>query len=61
MSNPHNRPSHRHIMGSNPISASRPRNSAISGGAYMSRFFWPMKLVASVKMVFQAGPWMGVK
>jgi hypothetical protein len=47
MSNPHNRPSHRHIMGSNPISASRQRNSAISGGAYMSRFFWPMKLVSA--------------
>jgi hypothetical protein len=49
MSNPHNRPSHGHILGSNPISASRPRTSAIRGGAYMSRFFWPMKLVSAHK------------
>ncbi len=49
MSNPHNRPSHHHVMGSNPIIASKPRTSAIHGGAYMSRFFWPMKLVSAPK------------
>lgn len=47
MSNPHSRPSHRHILGSNPIIAGKPRTSAIRGGAYMSRFFWPMKLVSA--------------
>jgi hypothetical protein len=49
MSNPHSRPSHHHILGSNPIIASKPRTSAIHGGAYMSRFFWPMKLVSASK------------
>jgi hypothetical protein len=49
MSNPHSRPSHSHILGSNPIMASKPRTSAIRGGAYMSRFFWPMKLVSAPK------------
>ncbi|MES2143933.1 MAG: hypothetical protein V4516_06145 [Pseudomonadota bacterium] len=47
MSNPHSRPSHRHILGSNPIIAGKPRTSAMRGGAYMSRFFWPMKLVSA--------------
>lgn len=36
-----------HIFGSNPILASRPRTSAIRGGAYMSKMFWPMKLVST--------------
>lgn len=49
MSNPHSRLSHGHILGSNPIIASKPRNSAIRGGAHMSRFFWPMKLVSAPK------------
>ncbi len=49
MSNPHSRLSHAHILGSNPIIASRPRTSAIHGGAYMSRFFWPVKLVSAPK------------
>jgi hypothetical protein len=47
MSNNFARPPHGHILGSNPISPSRPRTSAIAGGAYMSKAFWPMKLVTS--------------
>ena len=47
MSNTFARPAHGHILGSNPISPSRPRTSAIAGGAYMSKAFWPMKLVSS--------------
>lgn len=46
MSNPFRRPSHGHIFGENPIAPSKPRNSAIRGGAYMSKMFWPMKLVS---------------
>jgi hypothetical protein len=49
MSNPHRSSTHGHILGSNPIIHSKPRTSAISGGAYMSRFFWPMKLVSRPK------------
>lgn len=47
MSNPYRTPGHGHILGSNPILPSRPRTSAIRGGAYMSRLFWPMKLVTT--------------
>ena len=47
MSNPFARPSHGHILGSNPVIQSRPRTSAIRGGAYMSKMFWPMKLVSA--------------
>jgi hypothetical protein len=39
--------SHGHILGSNPVIHSRPRTSAIRGGAFMSRFFWPMKRVST--------------
>ena len=49
MSNPHRSFSHGHILGRNPIIHSKPRTSAISGGGYMSRFFWPMKLVSRPK------------
>jgi hypothetical protein len=49
MSNPHRHLPHGHILGSNPVSASRPRTSAIRGGAYISTKFWPMKLVSSPK------------
>ena len=49
MSNPHRSPMHGHIMGSNPISPAKPRNSAIRGGAHMSTRFWPMKLLSSPK------------
>ena len=47
MSNKHRRLGHGHILGSNPIKPSRPRTSAIKGGAYMSTKFWPMRLVSS--------------
>lgn len=47
MSNPHRALSHGHVLGSNPILPSKPRTSAIPGGAYMSRMFWPMKLVST--------------
>ncbi|MGL4234540.1 hypothetical protein [Tabrizicola sp.] len=49
MSNPHRSMGHGHILGSNPILPAKPRTSAISGGAYMSTKFWPMKLVSSPK------------
>ncbi|MFM7445167.1 MAG: hypothetical protein ACKO2N_14890 [Tabrizicola sp.] len=45
MSNPHRRMGHGHVLGSNPIMAAKVRTSAIRGGAYMSKMFWPMKLV----------------
>ncbi len=47
MSNPHRRLGHGHILGSNPILPSKERTSAIRGGAYMSKMFWPMKLVTT--------------
>lgn len=47
MSNKHRRLGHGHIMGSNPIKPSRPRTSAIKGGAFMSTKFWPMRLVSA--------------
>ena len=47
MSNPHRNLPHGHILGSNPILPSRPRTSAIRGGAYMSTKFWPMKLLST--------------
>lgn len=47
MSNKHRPAAHGHILGSNPIKPSRPRTSAISGGAYMSTKFWPMRLLAA--------------
>lgn len=49
MSNPHRRLPHGHILGSNPIIASKPRTSAIPGGAYMSTKFWPGKLLSAPK------------
>lgn len=47
MSNPHQTPSHGHIMGNNPISAPREGRSAMAGGGFMSRYFWPMRLVSA--------------
>ena len=47
MTNPFARPSHGHILGANPVLPSRPRTSAMRGGGYMSRMFWPMKLVSA--------------
>jgi hypothetical protein len=55
MSNPHRSLFHGHIMGKNPISAARPRTSAIKGGAYMSTKFWPMKLLSAPKERSSAG------
>jgi hypothetical protein len=49
MSNPHRSATHGHILGSNPILASKPRTSAMAGGGHMSRMFWPMKLVSAPK------------
>lgn len=49
MSNPYRSSTHGHIFGKNPIIESRPRTSAIRGGAYMSKMFWPMKLVSEPK------------
>jgi hypothetical protein len=49
MSNPFRNLPHGHILGSNPIIASRERTSAIRGGAYISTKFWPMKLLSSQK------------
>jgi hypothetical protein len=49
MSNPHRSMTHGHIMGSNPLIASKPRTSAIPGGAYMSTKFWPGKLLSAPK------------
>lgn len=47
MSNAFSRPSHGHILGSNPILESKPRTSAMRGGGHMSKAFWPMKLVSA--------------
>jgi hypothetical protein len=47
MSNPHRRHGHGHILGANPLLPSKEKTSAIRGGAYMSRMFWPMKLVST--------------
>jgi hypothetical protein len=49
MSNPYRSISHGHILGSNPVSQSKPRTSAIRGGAYMSTKFWPMRLLSRPK------------
>ena len=48
-SNPFREMPHGHIFGNNPIIHSKPRTSAMRGGGYMSRFFWPMKLVSAPK------------
>ncbi len=49
MSNPYRSTSHRHVLGSNPVLPSKPRTSAIRGGAYMSTKFWPGKLLSAPK------------
>jgi hypothetical protein len=60
MSNPHRSLPQGHILGSNPIIHSRPRTSAIRGGAYISTKFWPMKLVSKPKVGTSAmrGTWL---
>lgn len=54
MSNPYRSTGHGHILGSNPILPSKPRTSAIRGGAYMSTKFWPMKLVSTGRQASSA-------
>jgi hypothetical protein len=54
MSNPFRSTTHGHVMGKNPILPSRPRTSAIAGGGYMSRMFWPMKLVTTGRQASSA-------
>jgi hypothetical protein len=54
MSNPHRRHGHGHILGSNPLLASKEKTSAIRGGAYMSKMFWPMKLVSTGRQASSA-------
>jgi len=49
MSNPHRTVRHGHVLGSNPILPSKPRTSAIRGGAYMSTKFWPGKMLSAPK------------
>lgn len=58
MSNPHSRLSHGRVFGRG-LSPDRPRTSAISGGAYMSTKFWPMKLVSTGRTARSAmtGDW----
>lgn len=50
MSNKHRETTHGHILGSNPVLPSKPRASAIRGGAYISTTFWPMKLLSPAKV-----------
>jgi hypothetical protein len=47
MTNPFRAVTHGHILGNNPILAARTRRSAIAGGKFMSRMFWPMRLVSA--------------
>jgi hypothetical protein len=54
MSNPFRRLGHGHILGSNPILPAKERTSAIRGGAYMSKIFWPMKLVSTGRQASSA-------
>jgi hypothetical protein len=49
MSNKFREMPHGHIFGNDPIIRGKERTSAIRGGAYMSRFFWPMKLTSAPK------------
>lgn len=56
MSNPYRRLGHGHILGSNPILPSKERTSAIRGGAYMSKMFWPMKLITTNRQASSAIP-----
>lgn len=50
MSNKHRPTTHGHILGSNLILPAKPRTSAISGRAYFSTKFWPMKLLSPSKV-----------
>lgn len=49
LSNPNKNSMHAHVMGKDPILRGRTKSSAIKGGAYMSKKFWPMKLLLEAK------------
>jgi len=49
MSNPFRQMPHGRIFGNDPIIRGKSRTSAMRGGGFMSRFFWPMKLVSDAK------------
>ena len=59
MSNPFARPSHGHMLGSDPLIKSRKSTSAMRGGGNMSKMFWPMKLVTTGRKASSAisGGW----
>jgi hypothetical protein len=38
---------HGHIFGNDPIIHGKTKTSAMRGGGYMSKMFWPMKLVST--------------
>ncbi len=56
MSNPFSRASHGRIFGANPVTSSKPRTSAMKGGGFMSKMFWPMKLVSTNRTRTSASP-----
>lgn len=45
MTNEHASLPHGFILSKDPISRNRPKSAVMRGGAYMSKSFWPMKLV----------------
>ncbi len=47
MTNEHASLPHGFILSKNPISRNRPKSAVMRGGAYMSKSFWPMKLVST--------------
>ena len=49
LSNPFRKLPHGHILGENLIIQSKTRTSALRGGGYMSKMFWPMKLISAPK------------
>ena len=47
LTNEHASLPHGFILSKNPISHNRPKSAVMRGGAYMSKSFWPMKLVST--------------
>lgn len=47
LTNEHGSLPHGFILSKNPISRNRPKSAVMRGGAYMSKSFWPMKLVTT--------------
>ncbi len=47
LTNEHGSLPHGFIFSKNPISRNRPKSAVMRGGAYMSKSFWPMKLVST--------------